>query len=200
MRLRLPPEEAVAGKILRDLQIRQVRTAYRHPETKGRLERYHLTLKDATERLECYTSPAGARAALERFVYEYTTQRPRQALEYVTPASVHFGYANELRALRRHQREQANLLRCRPFARYHRDNRKDRHDLEAQEGSKAAGPLSLFVYRTRSLPDGLPEQRLGLQPWRRNRRTKTGKSRREPTYELWHACSPHRTMDSGSPP
>ena len=44
-------------RLLRELRIQQVRTAYRHPETNGRLERYHLTLKDATVRLESYRSP-----------------------------------------------------------------------------------------------------------------------------------------------
>lgn len=37
-------------RFLREMKIQQVRTAYRHPETNGRLERYHLTLKDATVR------------------------------------------------------------------------------------------------------------------------------------------------------
>lgn len=98
-------------RFLRELRIHQVRTAYRHPETNGRLERYHLSLKDATERLERYTSPAAARTAIECFVYEYNTQRPHQALDYVTPASVHFGYADELRALRRRRRQKAKAQR-----------------------------------------------------------------------------------------
>jgi putative transposase len=98
-------------RFLRDLKILQVRTAYRHPETNGRLERYHLTLKDATVRLETYRTPAAARAAIEHFVYEYNTQRPHQALDYVTPASVHFGYADELLRRRQERREQARTHR-----------------------------------------------------------------------------------------
>jgi putative transposase len=98
-------------RFLKDLKIQQVRTAYRHPETNGRLERYHLTLKDATVRLETYKTPAQARAAIERFVYDYNTQRPHQALDYVTPASVHFGYADELRRQRQQRREQARTYR-----------------------------------------------------------------------------------------
>lgn len=98
-------------RFLRDLKIEQVRTAYRHPETNGRLERYHLTLKDATVRLETYKAPAVARAAIERFVYEYNTQRPHESLDNVTPASMHFGYADELRRLRQKRREQARANR-----------------------------------------------------------------------------------------
>jgi len=98
-------------QFLRAQKIEQVRTAYRHPETNGRLERYHLTLKDATVRLETYKAPAAAREAIERFVYEYNTQRPHQALDSVTPASVHFGYADELRLLRQQRREQAKANR-----------------------------------------------------------------------------------------
>lgn len=98
-------------RFLRELGIQQVRTAYRHPETNGRLERYHLTLKDATVRLESYRTPAAARAAIEHFVYEYNTQRPHQALDYVTPASAHFGYADELRQRRRQRRHAARAYR-----------------------------------------------------------------------------------------
>jgi len=98
-------------RLLRRLHIQQVRTAYRHPETNGRLERYHLTLKDATTNMERYSVPGAARAAIERFVYEYNTQRPQQALDYVTPASVHFGYADKLRLRRSLRREQARKYR-----------------------------------------------------------------------------------------
>ena len=98
-------------RLLRRLHIQQVRTAYRHPETNGRLERYHLTLKDATTNLEDYTTPEAARAAIEYFVYTYNAQRPHQALGYVTPASVHFGYATELRLRRSLRREQARRYR-----------------------------------------------------------------------------------------
>lgn len=98
-------------RFLKGLKIRHVRTAYRHPETNGRLERYHLTLKDATQRLEDYRSPAVARAAIEQFVYVYNTQRPHQALDYVTPASVHFGYADKLRARRTQRRKDARAIR-----------------------------------------------------------------------------------------
>jgi len=97
-------------QFLTGLGIRQVRTAYRHPETNGRLERYHLSLKDATARLERYGDPTAARAAIERFVYEYNTQRPHQALDYVTPAAAHFGYADELRGLRLQRREQDSTV------------------------------------------------------------------------------------------
>lgn len=98
-------------RFLRELKIEQVRTAYRHPETNGRLERYHLTLKDATVRLETYKTPGEARAAVEHFVYQYNTQRPHEALDNVTPASVRFGYANELRMLRQRHRAQARANR-----------------------------------------------------------------------------------------
>ena len=64
-------------------------------------------------RLERYGDPTAARAAIERFVYEYNTQRPHQALDYVTPAAAHFGYADELRALRVQRREEQGLADCR---------------------------------------------------------------------------------------
>lgn len=62
-------------------------------------------------RLESYRTPAAAREAIELFVYEYNTQRPHQALDYVTPASLHFGYADELRRRRQQRREEARAHR-----------------------------------------------------------------------------------------
>jgi putative transposase len=92
--------------LLRERGVQSVRTAYRHPETNGRLERWHLTLNEATVALMQFTSPGLARAKVETFVYEYNSQRPHESLGGVTPAAAYFGYADELRQ-RRQERHQA---------------------------------------------------------------------------------------------
>lgn len=44
-------------------------------------------------------------------MYEYNAQRSHQALDYVTPASVHFGYVNELWCRRQQNHELAQAHR-----------------------------------------------------------------------------------------
>jgi putative transposase len=93
-------------RMLRERGVQSVRTAYRHPETNGRLERYHLTINAATVDLMQFTTPTMARQKVEAFVYEYNTQRPHESLGDVPPAAAYFGYADELRR-RRHENHQA---------------------------------------------------------------------------------------------
>jgi len=70
------------------LGIRHERIAPGHPEQNGRHERMHLTLKRAT------TRPAGfdateQQARFDQFRREFNDERPHEALNMKTPASVH---------------------------------------------------------------------------------------------------------------
>jgi putative transposase len=87
-------------RLLRERGVKSVRTAYRHPETNGRLARWHLTRNEATVTLMQFTTPTMAREKVEAFVYEYNTQRPHESLGAVPPAAAYFGYADELRRRR----------------------------------------------------------------------------------------------------
>jgi putative transposase len=99
--------------MLRERGVQSVRTAYRHPETNGRLERWHLTLNEATIALQQFTTPTIARAKVEALVYEYNSQRPHESLGGVPPAAAYFGYAHELRQRRRERHQAAQEKRRR---------------------------------------------------------------------------------------
>ncbi len=67
-----------------------VRGAPCHPQTQGKIERWHQTLKNRIL-LENYFLPGDLEAHLERFVDHYNHRRYHQSLKNLTPADVDFG-------------------------------------------------------------------------------------------------------------
>lgn len=67
-----------------------VRGAPYHPQTQGKIERYHRSMKSIVK-LDNYYSPSHLEQAVADFVCYYNTQRYHEALDNVTPADVYFG-------------------------------------------------------------------------------------------------------------
>ena len=67
-----------------------VRGAPCHPQTQGKIERWHQTLKNRIL-LENYFLPGDLEAHLERFVDHYNHLRYHESLKNLTPADVYFG-------------------------------------------------------------------------------------------------------------
>ncbi len=61
-----------------------------HPQTQGKIERYHRTMKNVVK-LDNYFAPEELEAALEKFVYRYNNQRYHESLNNLTPTDVYFG-------------------------------------------------------------------------------------------------------------
>jgi putative transposase len=61
-----------------------------HPQTQGKIERYHRTMKNVVK-LENYYFPWELKAALRDFVAYYNNERYHEALDNVTPADTYFG-------------------------------------------------------------------------------------------------------------
>jgi putative transposase len=61
-----------------------------HPQTQGKIERYHRTMKNVVK-LQHYYFPWELEAALKDFVAYYNNARYHEALDNVTPADVYFG-------------------------------------------------------------------------------------------------------------
>ena len=75
---------------LEDQQMDHVRGAPYHPQTQGKIERWHQTLKNRIL-LENYFLPGDLEAQIEAFVDHYNHQRYHESLNNVTPADVYFG-------------------------------------------------------------------------------------------------------------
>lgn len=61
-----------------------------HPQTQGKIERYHRTMKNVVK-LDNYYCPEELEAALEIFVNRYNNERYHESLQNLTPADVYFG-------------------------------------------------------------------------------------------------------------
>jgi len=67
-----------------------VRGAPYHPQTQGKIERWHQTLKNRIL-LDNYFFPADLNAQIEAFVEHYNHQRYHESINNLTPADVYFG-------------------------------------------------------------------------------------------------------------
>ena len=67
-----------------------VRGAPYHPQTQGKTERWHQTLKNRIL-LENYFFPADLKAQIETFVDHYNHRRYHESINNLTPADVYFG-------------------------------------------------------------------------------------------------------------
>ena len=70
--------------------MKHVRGAPYHPQTQGKIERWHQTLKNRIL-LENYYLPGDLEAQINAFVGHYNHQRYHESLKNLTPADVYCG-------------------------------------------------------------------------------------------------------------
>ena len=83
----------VSGELaewLDDKNMGHVRGAPYHPQTQGKIERWHQTLKNRIL-LDNYFFPADLEARIEAFVDHYNHRRYHESINNLTPADVYFG-------------------------------------------------------------------------------------------------------------
>ncbi len=90
---------------LRVLAIRHIYCSPHHPQTQGKLERFHQTLK-ARLNLLVYPSPESLRAAMAEFIDFYNQHRYHEGIGNVTPADVYYGRREEILRRREVQKQQ----------------------------------------------------------------------------------------------
>ena len=77
---------------LQDLDIKHVRGRPLHPQTQGKIERYHRSMKNIVK-LDNYYSPGQLENKLIDFVKYYNFERYHESLQNLTPADVYYGKA-----------------------------------------------------------------------------------------------------------
>ncbi len=81
-------------------EMSHVRGAPYHPQTQGKIERWHQTLKNRIL-LENYFLPGDLEKQIEAFVDHYNHQRYHESLKNLTPADVYFVHGQSILAKRR---------------------------------------------------------------------------------------------------
>ena len=95
---------------LEDQQIEHVRGAPYHPQTQGKIERWHQTLKNRIL-LENYFLPDDLRQQIGAFVEHYNNRRYHESLQNLTPADVYFGHGQTI--LKRRERIKRKTIETR---------------------------------------------------------------------------------------
>ena len=83
----------IAGELadwLDDKGMDHVRGAPYHPQTQGKIERWHQTLKNRIL-LENYFLPGDLKGQIGKFIDHYNNHRYHESLQNLTPADVYFG-------------------------------------------------------------------------------------------------------------
>ncbi len=95
---------------LKDNGVTQVFGAPYHPQTQGKIERYHRTMKNVIK-LENYYSPDQLREQIESFIDYYNNRRYHESLDNVTPADVYYGRSERILKKRKEVKKRTLRLR-----------------------------------------------------------------------------------------
>jgi len=76
------------------------RIPFGHPQSIGRIERFHRTLREEEISLHCYSNPEEARQRIRAAIERYSTQRYHQGIGDIKPIDRHEGREQEIRARR----------------------------------------------------------------------------------------------------
>ncbi len=83
------------NEYLKRVDITHIRGRAQHPQTQGKIERYHRSMKNVVN-LDHYYCPEELTQALKDFVQYYNHERYHESLDNVTPADVYFGKQDQI--------------------------------------------------------------------------------------------------------
>ena len=88
-----------------------VRTSPYYPQSNGKIERFHQTLKGECIRQKTPLSLDGAKSVVSQYIDYYNNHRLHSAIGYITPKDKLLGRANEIHQERDHKLEMAREVR-----------------------------------------------------------------------------------------
>jgi transposase InsO family protein len=98
------------SEYLKDNNMEHTRGRPYHPQTQGKIERWHRTMKNQIL-LENYYFPSELEEQIQQFVNYYNHERYHESLNNVTPADVFYGRAGEILEQRQLIKQQTLAMR-----------------------------------------------------------------------------------------
>lgn len=98
-------------RLIAELELRETPTSPFHPQSNGKVERMHRTLKTEEVRRNAYLDAEDAKRKMGEWVGFYNSERLHSALKYLTPDDVFFGRAQERLAERKKKMYKADMAR-----------------------------------------------------------------------------------------
>jgi putative transposase len=80
---------------LRNIGMEQVHGKPNHPQTQGKIERYHRSMKNVIK-LDNYYSPEELKKAIDNFIHYYNHQRYHEAINNLIPVDVYRGKSEKI--------------------------------------------------------------------------------------------------------
>ncbi len=131
--------------------MKHVRTSPYYPQSNGKIERYHRTIKSDCIRPLSPLCLDDAKRGVEKYVLEYNTIRLHSAIGYVTPLAMLEGRQQVIFDERDRKLEQARELRAKTRAAKSSGKSKD-----SRSNQEPTVYLNSVVAEDRALPGGNP--------------------------------------------
>ncbi len=101
---------------LRDRDISHSKARVNHPQSNGKIERFHKSLKEECVRVTAMTNLEEARKLIDAYVIEYNENRLHSALQYLTPADYLKGEEHVNRCIERRKEKLREAAKARRIA------------------------------------------------------------------------------------
>jgi transposase InsO family protein len=121
---------------LRLVGMTHVKTSPYYPQSNGKIERWHRTVKHDAIRAACPSTLEEARRVVERFVQHYNHVRLHSAIDYVSPADKLAGREKEIWAKRDQKLEAARAAR-----------KRRREEAVARAAASITNPVPVSCFR-----------------------------------------------------
>jgi len=100
-----------------NFNIKQIHGKPLHPQTQGKIERYHRSMKNVVK-LNHYFHPNQLIEAIEQWVEYYNNRRYHESLNNLTPADMYFGRGGKILAARKQIKRNTLIKRRQNYYNY----------------------------------------------------------------------------------
>jgi putative transposase len=107
-------------------QMQQVYGRPNHPQTQGKIERYHRTMKNVVK-LDNYFALEELENALRKFVYRYNNEIYHESLNNLTPADVYYGRGDQILKERERLKKISIVNRRKEYQKFKNSTNKENH-------------------------------------------------------------------------